>query len=264
MMAFAETRSSRSSLRDPSSAQYQAVEWLAQDKVDHGSNWSGYELLQRYVLRVLYHSTDDVNWKSTVTSSLFDGSSVCDWGSNNVQCNGAGGQQVDYIFLDNAGLEGTIPPELGLLTALTLLDLDVSRLSGTIPSELGGLTRLTKLSLVSNRLVGTIPSQLGQLTLLITLSLWANQLTGAIPNALAQLTRLDILELDRNNLIGKVPPGFCFSPFPNWRASTFDGNSLRADCMSEVICDCCDFCYDAIGRQFCWDGSGFTDDIFSC
>ena len=261
MMAFAETRSTRSSLRDPSSAQYQAVEWLAQDKLDNGSDWSGYELLQRYVLRVLYHSTGDVSWQASV--SWFDGSRVCDWGSNNAQCNGSG-QQVDYIFLANYGLQGTIPSELGHLTALTLLDLQVSRLSGTIPSDLGGLTRLTKLTLVSNRLTGSIPAQLGQLTLLNHLSLWANQLTGAIPNALAQLTRLNILELDRNNLIGTVPSGFCSSPFPDWRSSAWDLSILRADYMSEVVCNCCDFCYDTSGREFCWDGSGYTDDIFFC
>ena len=48
-------------------------------------------------------------------------------------------------------LSGTIPPELGDLTALASLDLEGNQLSGTIPTELGNLTALTSLSLSCNQ-----------------------------------------------------------------------------------------------------------------
>ena len=142
-MAYAETKSSQSSLRDTNSPQYKAVEWLVQDKVDNGSNWSGYELLQRYVLRVLYLSAGGDNWSNSAPTSWFGASSVCDWGPITVQCNG-NGQQVDRLQLGANNLQGTIPDELGHLTSLTYLNLfNNFQLTSTIPTQLGQLTAST-------------------------------------------------------------------------------------------------------------------------
>ena len=254
MMSYAETKSSRSSLSDTNSPQYKAVEWLAQDRVDNGSNWSGYELLQRYVLRVLYHSTGGENWSLTATNSWFGASSVCDWGSSNAQCNGDG-QKVDRIDLASDNLQGTIPTELGQLTALTYMNFANNQLTGALPTQLIQLTALVWLGWRSNQLSGRIPSQLGQLTALTWLNLRENRFSGTIPNALTQLTNLSNLYLDNNNLIGDVPSAFCAAPFPDFRTT---GPALYADCISEVQCDCCDQCYDASGNKYCWnDGSGF-------
>ena len=208
-MAYAETKSSRISLRDTNSPQYKAVEWLAQDKVDNLSNWSGYELLQRYVLRVLYHSTGGENWSGSpccfdADTTWFGASRVCDWGSIDAQCNG-NGQQVDRVLLDNVNLQGAIPDELGQLTALTWLSLDFSQLTGTLPSQLGQLTALTWLSLGNNKLTGTIPVELGELISLTTFRLSTNQLTGPIPSQLGQLTVLTYLGLAANKLTSRMP-----------------------------------------------------------
>ena len=220
MLVFAETLSNNITLADPNSPQYKAVEWLAQDKIDHGSNWSGYELLQRYVLRVLYVSTNGDNWSNNAPTTWFVGGlSVCQWpevNSVDLFCNG-NGQQVDRIDLGDDNLQGEIPSQLGQLTALT------------------------------------------------DLSLFDNQLTGTIPIALTQLTNLEALTLYNNNLTGQVPSGFCAAPFPDWRADGWTTrNILRADCMSEVQCDCCDICFDESGNLFCWYGSGFTSNSFEC
>ena len=249
MFAFAQTKSSSSSLSNPNSPQYKAVEWLAQDKVDNGRNWSGYELLQRYALRVLYHSTGGDNWSNSAPTTWFGASRVCDWESTNTQCNG-NGQRVDYIYFLSENLQGTIPDELGFLTALTELRLHVDQLTGTIPTHLGQLTALTDLHLGSNQLTGTIPSQLGELSALTYLALSINQLTGTIPLVLTQLTNLNQLYFDNTNLTGQLPSGFCEAPFPDWRADGHVGNRLRADCISEVQCDCCDVCYDESGNGF--------------
>ena len=208
MLAFARTISSSSSLEDSNSPQYKAVEWLAQDKVDNGSNWSGYELLQRYVLRVLYHATNGDNWTNNdADTTWFQSSSVCDWGSINALCRG-NGQQVDFISLYNDNLQGTIPDELGQLTALTYLRSDSNRLTGTIPSQVGQLTALTYLTFADNQLNGAIPSDLGQLTALTSLVLAVNQLTGTIPSQLGKLTALTALYLWQNQLTGTIPSQF--------------------------------------------------------
>lgn len=50
-------------------------------------------------------------------------------------------------FPGENNLRGTIPTELGLLTALTELDLRFNPIFGSIPSEIGKITSLTALIL---------------------------------------------------------------------------------------------------------------------
>ena len=90
--------------------------------------------------------------------------------------------ETTYVInLYNAGLTGSIPPEIGNLTNLISLNLGNNNLTGDIPPEVWTLENLTYLSLHSNELTGEIPSSIGNLTNLILLNLSSNQLTGEIP-----------------------------------------------------------------------------------
>ena len=110
------------------------------------------------------------------------------------------------LILNNSGLYGSIPPEVGYLTSLTNLNLYWNQLTGSIPSELGYLTNLEMLSLGENELTGSIPSEFGFLTNLIELVLRKNQLTGNIPFEIGSLTNLVFLDLYGNELMGEIPP----------------------------------------------------------
>ena len=117
---------------------------------------------------------------------------------------------VIWLKLPTNNLTGSIPPELGNLTALEVLDLRLNsflgnQLSGPIPAELGNLTALMWLNLRSNNLTGSIPAELGNLTSLLYLDLDRNNLTGSIPAELGNLTSLISLDLARNNLTGSIP-----------------------------------------------------------
>ena len=118
------------------------------------------------------------------------------------------GQLTNLEVLDLSGnrLWGPIPPELGNLTKLTRLELTTNRLTGPIPAELGNLTRLTKLELTGNPLSGSIPPELGNLTGLKILDLYGLGLTGSIPPELGNLTGLEILDLTHTHVTGFVPP----------------------------------------------------------
>ena len=88
-------------------------------------------------------------------------------------------------------LSGSIPPELGSLSAVEELYLNFNQLNGSIPPELGDLSSLEKLSLYSNQLSGSIPPKLGDLSNLTSLTLHANQLSGSVPAELGNLSALE-------------------------------------------------------------------------
>ena len=114
-------------------------------------------------------------------------------------------EQVVQVRLDSNKLTGSIPVELGNLTALGFLDLSGNQLSGPIPAELGSLTALSNLVLSRNYLTGPIPAELGNLTGLRSLRLGRNQLSGTIPTELGNLTKLEVLFMHTNQLTAEVP-----------------------------------------------------------
>lgn len=154
---------------------------------------------QEAVLRILYRATNGLGWK-TRTNWLNESVGLEYW--HGVKCNGATGEIIQ-LWLEQNSLSGTIPPQLGSLTALQFLSLTSSpKLAGSIPPALGKLTALHGLSLMENTLSGSIPTQVGNLTALKTLELWSNQLTGSIPVTIANVLGLTMLGLGLNQISG--------------------------------------------------------------
>ncbi|CAE7615129.1 RLP19 [Symbiodinium sp. CCMP2456] len=109
------------------------------------------------------------------------------------------------IFAKRQQLKGSIPAELGKLTALNFLDFAGNQLTGAIPTEIGNLVELRFLDLSHNQLTGQIPQELGRLTRLLKLTLDYNKLTGPIPGTIGRLTELTMLKLEENSLSGPIP-----------------------------------------------------------
>ena len=147
-------------------------------------------------LMALYNSAGGDDWSEN--TSWGTAAPLITWGQVNTDSNG----RVTGLELGNNNLVGTLPDELGDLTALTTLYLWGNGLSGPIP-DLSGLTGLTHLSLSSNQLTGEI-AWLGGLTKLTTVYLWGNELSGPIPD-LTGLTDLIYLSLSQNKLTGELP-----------------------------------------------------------
>ena len=114
-------------------------------------------------------------------------------------------KRVARLLLNSNQMPGTIPSDLGKLSALTELSLRNNQLTGTIPAQLGDLSVLTNLNLSNNSLSGSIPSQLANASQLQYLRLFANQLTGSIPAQLGNLKKLEVLWLQNNRLSGSIP-----------------------------------------------------------
>merc|ERR1712146_587455 len=103
-----------------------------------------------------------------------------------------------------AGLTGTIPTELGRLTALESLKLSTENPSpdaifGCIPSQFGKLERLQTLDLYQDAHSLETASQLG------SSSGSGNMLSCHLPTELGQLTSLVQLHLKGNHISGPIP-----------------------------------------------------------
>jgi hypothetical protein len=133
-------------------------------------------------------------------------------------------------------LRGSLPSQIGQLTTLQSLDLSYNELSGILISEIGQLTNLQDLNVFYNDMSGSLPNEIGQLTSLIFLSVSDNTLTGSVPCQIGKLTNMQYLYMDGNNFIGTMPYSVCLLR----NQSLFD---LWADCVSEVLCNCCNDCF---------------------
>ena len=72
---------------------------------------------------------------------------------------------LTFLSIFNHNLDGTLPTELGRLTALETIKLgDGNNLSGTLPTELGLLTQLSFFGVKNNLHTGPLPTELGMLT----------------------------------------------------------------------------------------------------
>lgn len=167
------------------------------------------ENLDRSALVALYEATDGPNWVNS--DNWLTDAPMGEWYGVETDDSGRvvrldlGGKWEGRTQTPH-GLQGPLPPELGDLTKLEVLDLWVNGLTGTIPPELGNLANLRVLSLGLNRLIGVIPLELGRLANLERLQLNDNGLMGTIPADLGLLANLRILDLEQNELTGSIPP----------------------------------------------------------
>lgn len=142
-------------------------------------------------------------------------------------------ERITELALQDKGLVGRIPPELGQLSELRNLDLSYNGIFGTIPAQLSQLTELTRLHLGHNRLAGPIPTHLARLTNLKTLLLFINQFTGPIPHELSRLTALDFLQLSYNQLTGTIPDSL--SKLANLEYLDLSDNKLYGSIPTAVL-----------------------------
>lgn len=105
----------------------------------------------------------------------------------------------------NASLTEFLPNNFYELSSLRDLGLHQNLLTGSVPTEVGLMTGLEHVVLASNGLSGPIPSELGMMTSLPELFIHQNLLTGPIPSEMGLMTSMLWLYLHQNSLTGAIP-----------------------------------------------------------
>jgi internalin A len=107
---------------------------------------------------------------------------------------------MDNLFLSGNQLT-SLPPEIGNLTSIEVLDLRGNQLA-SLPPEIGNLVGMfgagLKTLYLSNNQLTSLPPEIGNLTYLQWLDLGNNQLSGLIPAFLSNLGNLYNLTLSQN------------------------------------------------------------------
>ena len=194
-------------------------------------------IIQRYVLAVLYFSTNGDSWtycsapprdtndengiaranekcnlttaNATVlfpndvrgTDAWLTPSNECLWGG--VSCYGPGTEFLPW----NRKNDNDDDDEVLITKEYTMsaIEFENNNLVGTLPEEIGlGLPNLRFLALERERLTGTIPSSYGNLINLLLLDFDFNTLSGELPDALWKLRSLRQLDLNNNDFTGTI------------------------------------------------------------
>ena len=155
---------------------------------------------------------------------------VSEWGGVTTDSTGA----VTGLDLSGVGMEGELPPELGNLTRLKVLDASGNKLTGSIPKEVVNLFKtdmgsLQSVNLSDNALEGNVnrllvPGDTSLVSPLVSppdsiagaagasgpklerLDLSGNRLSGELPPEVGGFPNLEVLNLGDNDLTGPIPP----------------------------------------------------------
>lgn len=194
---------SEQALNEHGTAQNQARNWLLYQDKQFEYNESS--IIQRYALACLYFSTNTN--KTWMKNNWLKGPECGDekhdaW--QGIDCNANG--EVRALLLDEVGLAGSIPAEIGHLYKLENLILKNNpELTGGLPTTLAHLANLRQLGLYNNNLSGVIPDIFEHTKSLKFVNLENNNLHGSIPLEISNLSNLETLVLKNNRMDGVVP-----------------------------------------------------------
>eukprot|EP00984_Skeletonema_dohrnii_P016099 scaffold7077_cov122-Skeletonema_dohrnii-CCMP3373.AAC.4 len=190
-----------------------AIAWLYTDACNCGQFCSEDQVVQRYILAVLYFSTNKDSYGNNLWNS-------CAPDPDDLQSNATCQVQSSYgnnIIIDEDGntlssgfkwltcntackWSGTHCNENGLIN---VTDIRNNGLAGTLPYEVGALPELSVFSLEQNQIIGTIPSTYSNLTELTVMDFGFNSLSGNLID-LSKMSKLQELDLINNNLGGRI------------------------------------------------------------
>ncbi|CAK9159023.1 unnamed protein product [Ilex paraguariensis] len=110
----------------------------------------------------------------------------------------------------------------GILDLMSGIDFSCNQLIGEIPPQIGNINQLHMLNLSHNILTGSIPATFSNLRYIESLDLSYNHLNRSIPSKFTELNSLEVFSVAHNNLSGKIPD--FKAQFATFDESSYKGN----------------------------------------
>jgi Leucine-rich repeat (LRR) protein len=133
---------------------------------------------------------------------------------------------LQYLFIRNNFLTGSLPSFFCRLNSLVALDLSRNQLSGELPKCWWEINNLQMMILESNNFSGEIPISRGHVPPLLSIHLANNSLVGWFPSALRNCHNLVVLDLGRNSLHGEIPEWLGYN-FPSLKILSLRSNMFN-------------------------------------
>lgn len=171
-------------------------------------------------LRRLFLATQGDQWRGDYPGRAvrwYNSANPCDW--YGITCDS---DRVIKLTLNEIGLNGSLPNEIGNLTALQEISVYKNGLRGRLPDSIGKLQGLISADFSNNEFSGEIPLFFSQMPQLEALNLNYNAFSGALPPELASAPKLGWLDVSFNYLSGVIPSGYVVFDYFNG-----EGNDLR-------------------------------------
>ncbi|KAG6555713.1 hypothetical protein Mapa_002950 [Marchantia paleacea] len=128
----------------------------------------------------------------------------CDSGWTGVLCDPTK-TKVISLSLDSRNLVGVMPPDIGGLANLEILELSVNPgLTGSLPKQIGDLTSL-RTFVQWCTFNGQLPPEIGNLKNLEFLGINGNNFSGPLPDTLGNLDKVIWLDISQNMFSGPMP-----------------------------------------------------------
>lgn len=160
---------------------------------------------ERAALMAIFNALDGPNWESH--GYWGTEAPVTRWPK--VMCDENG--HVVSLNLNDPGIKGSLPPEIGNLPYLTDLNMGGPyvdcHFTGSLPEEIGNLTNLKRLQMDNCPFEGRLPESLGNLSNLEGLYItYCEKLApGPIPSWIGNLAKLKVLQIYGHNFTGQLP-----------------------------------------------------------
>ena len=135
----------------------------------------------RAALLALYEASGGPSWR--VRTNWLSGEPIGDW--YGVVTDDGG--RVRELHLQDNGLTGTLPPEIGNLSRLSHVHFWSNALTGPIPPAFWSLP-LDLVALTGNQVTGTLPPEVGDLADLRWVDLGYTAMTGPLPASMTNLS----------------------------------------------------------------------------
>ena len=146
----------------------------------------------RAALVELYEATGGAGWRGR--TNWLSEEPIGDW--HGVTTDDGG--RVSVLSLEENGLKGTLPPEVGNLSHMRQVHLWGNALTGPVPAALWSLP-LELVALTGSQVTGALPPEVGRLADLSFLDLGWTAMTGALPQSMTNLS-LDFLRIEGSYL----------------------------------------------------------------
>jgi hypothetical protein len=116
--------------------------WLWKDP-NATSKLPNFRRVQRFALATIFFAmANPIDQENVERTDWLTEDHECTWITNDSPTTICENEEFQTFGIRNFGVNGTIPPEMGLLTKLVSIDISDNHVFGTLPSELGHLSRI--------------------------------------------------------------------------------------------------------------------------